>query len=119
MKRNDIFSFSILKAFGIPPEQLEVATKYLSDVILVSFLRLVEEEGREAERKRLTRALSKFKEKPELFTSALSEVLANNQTLQERAAKMINNLYSQLIETFEEHASPDEKERYREWVSRQ
>lgn len=118
MKQDVKFSFSILKAFGLPPQELALATEYLGEIILAHFLELVEKEASSEEKQVLLRALYQFQKDPEAFSTAVSEVLANNQSLQEKMAKMINGLYQELVDTFLKRASGDERQVFQEWVER-
>jgi hypothetical protein len=118
MKQDVKFSFSILKAFGLPPQELALATEYLGEIILAHFLELVEEEASSEEKQVLLRSLYQFKKDPEVFSVAVSEVLANNQPLQEKMAEMINGLYQELMDTFIKHASTDERKVFQAWIEK-
>jgi hypothetical protein len=117
MDKTSKFSLSILKAFGIPPDKLETATRHLSQIILANFLELVGEKASPQERELLVKSLYQFDTNPDLFSRAVSEVMTNNQELQERTAEMINNLYTELVGTFHAHASPEEEGRFKKWMA--
>lgn len=114
MNRDETLSSSILKAFGIPADRLQLATKHLSKIILANFLSLVETQASRVEREALSSALSRLDDHPNQFSTTVSEVMANNQDLQEKTAQMINDLYKDLIQTFLDHASTEEKQQLKE-----
>lgn len=119
MNQDETLSLSILKAFGIPPDKLKIASKHLGETILSNFLNLVDQEASPVEKNVLTAALRQFNDDPKPFTNSVSEVMANNQTLQEKTARMINDLYRDLIRTFTDHASPEERQRFDGYVAKE